>query len=187
MTVRPATSEDAKAILDIYAPYILDSFITFENEVPDLDSFKGRIAHYTGKFPWLVGEVGGRIAGYVYASPHRDRAAYQWCCESSIYMHDDFRGKGLGRILYSKLFSLLTIQGMRNVYAGITLPNDGSIRLHESLQFRWLATYENIGYKLGAWKSVGWWERQLNSFEGVPEPPTWYPQLNKEDIKKALG
>lgn len=175
---------DAQGILDIYAPYIVHSFVTFENEVPAVDSFAQRIVHYAQRFPWLVCAVNDTIAGYVYASPHRDRAAYQWCCESSIYMHETFKGKGVGRILYQALFDLLKLQGMRHVYAGITLPNEGSVALHESLGFVRLATYDHIGYKLGEWKSVGWWALQLNALDPDPQPPTAYPALPDDAVTK---
>lgn len=185
VTVRQAQLSDAQGILDIYAPYIVHSFITFENEVPDTAVFAQRIAHYAQRFPWLVCQVGDTIAGYVYASPHRDRAAYQWCCESSIYMHEKFKGKGVGRILYQALFDLLKLQGIRHVYAGITLPNEGSVALHERLGFTWLANYKHIGYKLGEWKSVGWWELQLNALDANPQPPTLYSAMPEDAVKRT--
>ncbi|HEU4472935.1 MAG TPA: GNAT family N-acetyltransferase [Flavisolibacter sp.] len=176
--LRMATVSDAREILDIYAPYILDSAFTFENELPPLEQFAGRIETCTKKFPWIVCEIDGTIAGYVYASPHRDRDAYQWTCECSVYVHSGFHGKGLARELYSILFSMLKVQGLRSVYAGITLPNEPSVRLHESCGFEWFVTYDNVGYKLGSWHKVGWWRLQLNDFDLQPSPPLKLPDLD---------
>lgn len=187
VTVRPAQLSDAQRMLDIYAPNILHSFVTFENEVPEATVFAQRIAHYEQRFPWLVYDVDGTIAGYVYASPHRDRAAYQWCCESSIYMHESFKGRGAGKVLYQTLFHLLKLQGLRRVYAGITLPNEASVRLHDGLGFQWLATYDHVGYKMGEWKDVGWWQLQLNPLDALPQPPTPFTELPQKIWKDACS
>ncbi|HEX2605878.1 MAG TPA: arsinothricin resistance N-acetyltransferase ArsN1 family B [Flavisolibacter sp.] len=176
--IRPATVNDAEGILAIYAPYILDSYITFENEVPSPDEFRQRIRATIEKRPWLVAVVNGTIAGYVYAAAHRDRVAYQWSVESSVYIHDDFKGKGLARILYNLLFDVLKYQGFRNVYAGITLPNEASVQLHEKCGFTFFASYENVGFKTGAWKEVGWWRLVLNDFDSEPAPPLLFSELD---------
>jgi L-amino acid N-acyltransferase YncA len=176
--VRNATAADAPGILDIYAPYIESSAITFESDIPSVESFAGRISHYQQSRPWIVCEINGRIAGYVYAGPYRERVAYQWCCECSVYIHEDFKGIRLGQHLYSALLPLLAMQGYRNVYAVITLPNDASVRLHERCGFEYFATFEQVGYKLGAWQKVGWWRLPLNNFEGPPAPPLDFPQLD---------
>ena len=133
--IRLATPADAKGILDIYAPYISNTSFTFETAVPSVEEFAERIKNYLINWPWLVCEVDGKIAGYAYGTRYRERVAYQWCTESSIYMHDDFQKTGIGRLLYSTLFEILKRQGFRNVYAVINLPNEKSVAFHERLGF----------------------------------------------------
>jgi phosphinothricin acetyltransferase len=166
--------------MNIYLPYIYDSAITFETEPPSLEQFEGRIEKCLQKFPWLVCIVDDQVAGYVYASPHRDREAYQWTCECSVYVSEKYKGKGIGKTLYIVLFSILKEQGIRNVYAGITLPNEPSVILHERCGFEHFATYEQVGYKLDGWKTVGWWKLQLNSFGEKPAPPQLFSQMDRQ-------
>jgi L-amino acid N-acyltransferase YncA len=180
--VRPATVEDAAGILQIYAPHVLHDACTFETNAPSVQGIEARIKKCLQKFPWLVCLVRDQIAGYVYASTHREREAYQWTCESSVYVHEAYKGKGIGTELYNELFQILKQQGMVNVYAGITLPNKASVKLHENCGFRLFAEYENIGYKLGAWHKVGWWKLQLNAYELKPSPPLFFPELNPSTL-----
>lgn len=175
--LRLARPDDAEGILEIYRPYIEDTSFTFETETPTVESFQQRIASYLEHWPWLVYEVDGRIAGYAYGSKYRERTGYQWCVECSIYIHDDFLRAGIGRKLYSELFRILKLQGYRNVYAVINLPNDRSVKFHESMGFKWFATYEQVGYKLGRWKNVGWWRLAINEFGDEPEPPVDFSKL----------
>ena len=170
-TIRLANSSDAISILDIYAPYILNTSFTFETEVPTNEAFAQRIISYQENWPWLVCEIDEFIAGYAYATRHRERVAYQWCVESSVYIHDNFQQRGVAGALYAALFEILKYQGCRNVYAAINLPNDKSVSLHESFGFTWFADYKNVGYKLGQWKTVGWWLKQLNDYSAEPAPP----------------
>lgn len=151
--IRPATISDAQGVLKIYAPHVQQSFCTFESESPSVKEIKGRVEKIMHEKPWLVCDINGSIEAYVYASAHRERAAYQWSCESSVYTSPDFQGTGIGHQLYKVLLQILKAQGYRNVYAGITLPNQASIRLHEKCGFVHFATYENVGYKLGQWKN----------------------------------
>ncbi|HEX4875408.1 MAG TPA: GNAT family N-acetyltransferase, partial [Chitinophagaceae bacterium] len=140
---------------------------------------------YLDNWPWLVCEADGRIAGYAYASRYRERVAYQWSVECSVYVHDDYHRSGIARALYTALFSILKKQGYRNVYAVINLPNERSVAFHENMGFRWFATYEQVGYKLGQWKNVGWWRLIINEFNQEPGPvipfsqsdPTFLPSL----------
>lgn len=178
--VRLATTNDAKKILDIYSPCILYSSISFETEVPSVEEMKKRIETCLQKFPWIVCVIDGKIAGYVYASKHREREAYQWSCECTVYMHDDFKGKGTGKELYELLFQILKLQGFRNVYAGITLPNEASVSLHEKCGFKYFAIYQNIGYKFGKWHTVGWWKLQINNYDLQPSPPLKLSELSFE-------
>ena len=175
--IRLATPKDAPGMLEIYRPYVETTSITFETETPSIAAFEARIAHYLLKYPWLVYESGGEIAGYAYASQYRERIAYQWSVECSVYISSRFRKLGIATKLYSALFSVLRRQGFRNVYAVINLPNAPSVALHESLGFTWFATYEKVGYKLGKWKNVGWWQLQLNDYTDEPPAPVDFPAI----------
>jgi phosphinothricin acetyltransferase len=166
--LRFASGEDAAAIAAIYAPAVRDSIISFETDVPDESEMRGRIGHTLPVFPWLVCERDGRVAGYAYASRHRERLAYRWSVDVSCYMHPDFRRRGIGAALYRALLEILRRQGFFNAYAGIALPNEASVRLHESVGFRPIGIYANVGYKLGAWRDVGWWGCTLA--QPAPEP-----------------
>jgi L-amino acid N-acyltransferase YncA len=177
-TVRFAIKDDAEQILAIYSPCILATAISFETVVPSEDEMQSRIETCLQKYPWIICEIDGRIAAYVYASKHRDREAYQWSCECSVYVHDDFKGKEIGKALYHLLFNILMAQGFRNVYAGITLPNEASRKLHEKCGFQKFAEYENIGYKFGKWHTVGWWKLQINNYDLNPPPPIKISELN---------
>jgi L-amino acid N-acyltransferase YncA len=184
--VRIAKADDAESVLEIYRPYILTTAFTFETEVPSTEQFGKRIETYLQKYPWLICEIDNKIAGYAYASTHREREAYQWTCESSVYVHDNFKGRGIGKELYAALFRILQIQGIRNVYAGITIPNKPSEHLHAKSGFELFATYENIGYKLGSWHKVGWWKLQLNGFDLKPPPPQKFPELDRQVLSGFL-
>ena len=177
VNARIANVNDAQGILQIYTPHVLHDACTFETRVPSTDEFEARISKCLQKFPWIVCEIDNNIAGYVYASMHREREAYQWTCESSVYVHKNFKGKGIGKALYEALFQILEAQSLVNVYAGITLPNEASVRLHEGCGFRLFAEYENIGYKLGKWHKVGWWKLQINNHDPKPTPPLLFPEL----------
>jgi L-amino acid N-acyltransferase YncA len=178
--IRLAKTDDAEGILAIYAPYISNTSFTFETEVPSKTDFQKRISDYLINWPWLVCEIDGIIAGYAYGAKYRERTAYQWCVESSIYIHDDFQKQNIGKALYTALIEILKQQGYRNVYAVINLPNDKSVRFHESCGFTYFATYENVGYKLGKWKNVGWWQLVINEFGMEPKAPIKFSELNKE-------
>lgn len=170
MNFRVASPSDASAMLDIYAPFVSDTSLTFELELPTVTAFAERIGNYLQRWPWLLAEENDRVAGYAYASQHRERAGYQWSVECSVYMHPDFQGTGVAKKLYQLLFNILKELGYRNVYAVINLPNDRSVAFHERLGFVYQFTFENVGYKLGRWKNVGWWMLQLNEYSEHPDP-----------------
>ena len=178
-SIRLATSLDASDILSIYTPYIANTSFTFETEVPTAKQFAERISAYLINWPWLICEIDGKIAGYAYASRHRERVAYQWSVECSVYVHDDFQKTGIGKALYTALFQILKTQGFRNVYAVINLPNEKSVIFHERMGFTYFATYEKVGYKLGKWKNVGWWRLILNEFGDEPTAPVKFSDLDK--------
>jgi L-amino acid N-acyltransferase YncA len=186
MNIRLAQPGDAVGILSIYGPYIEKTSLTFETEIPGVEEFETRITTYLQNWPWLVCEKDGEITGYAYASRYRERTAYQWSVECSVYIHDDHHRTGIAKALYSALFDILRKQGYRNVYAVINLPNDQSVAFHEHCGFRYFATYEQVGYKLGKWKNVGWWRLVLNEFGDEPEAPIKFPDLNKEFLPKLF-
>ena len=185
--LRLAKSSDAKAILDIYAPYIKNTSLTFETEVPTEKAFAERIEKYLTKWPWLVCEINGMIAGYAYASLYRERSGYQWSIECSVYIHDNHHQSGIGKALYFSLFEILKRQGFNNVYAVINLPNDKSVAFHEKCGFTHFATYEKVGYKLGQWKNVGWWRLIINEFGDEPAPPVLFAELNKDFLPELFN
>jgi L-amino acid N-acyltransferase YncA len=162
-----ATAAHAPGVHGIYAPVVRTSATSFEWEPPSVDEMAARIAGVTADLPWLVLERDGAVAGYAYASHFRARAAYRWSVETSVYVHADQRGRGVGRALYGALLPMLGALGYGSVYAGITLPNPASVALHERLGFAPLGAYARAGYKLGAWHDVGWWQLHLP----VPDPP----------------
>ena len=171
MMIRSATPADARELLDIYRPFVTASSVTFELDVPPEAEFRQRIEKVLAFAPWLVAEIDGRIAGYAYATRHRERIGYQWSVESSVYVHPEFHRRGLGRALYGALFPLLRDQGFVNVYAGIALPNAASVALHESFGFEPVGVYRKIGFKLGRWVDVGWWSVALREPPADPIPP----------------
>jgi phosphinothricin acetyltransferase len=169
--IRLATERDADTVHAIYAPVVLESATSFELEPPTVDEMRGRIAKTLERFPWIVCDRDGRVLGYAYASPHRDRAAYQWSVEVSVYIDGIARRSGVGRALYTSLFALLRVQGFHNAYAGVALPNPASVAMHESVGFRSVGVYRRVGHKMGAWHDVGWWSLAIGDHPGSPSPP----------------
>ncbi|MBN1965348.1 MAG: N-acetyltransferase [Anaerolineae bacterium] len=180
--IRFATADDAAPVLDIYRPVVEGTPTSFETEVPTLAEMQARIATTQ---PWLVCEIGGVVAGYAYAGPFRKRAAYQWSVEVSAYVHADYRRRGVGTALYTALFTLLRAHGIVNAYAGISLPNPASVRLHESVGFTPVGVYRGVGYKFGQWHDVGWWELALVEQPADPQPPV--PVLPPEVVAAAFA
>lgn len=154
-------ARDAAACAAIYSPYVTDSVASFEMVAPDATAFAAQIEQLGRSHAFLVCERDGRVAGYAYAGPHRVRAAYRWAADVSVYVHADFHRSGVGRELYTELFERLRAQGIRVLGAGITLPNPGSVGLHESFGFEPVGVWRAIGWKAGAWRDVGWWRLQL--------------------------
>jgi len=186
--IRMATSADAAPIADIYRPIVATTAISFETEPPSSAEIEGRIAAVTGSAPWLVWDEGGQVAGYAYASRHRERAAYRWCVDVSVYVREGRRRGGLGRALYGSLFALLRLQGFCAAHAGITLPNPASIALHESLGFVPVGVYRKVGFKAGAWLDVGWWQLELRDRRGEPAPVLSMDALRRHPgFEEALG
>jgi phosphinothricin acetyltransferase len=175
--VRMASTDDAREIQAIYAPYVRDTVISFETEPPSVEEMARRIDATLAMLPWLVHLQDGRIAGYAYASRHKERNAYQWSVDVSAYVHRDFHRRGIGGSLYRSLLALVRQQGFFNAYGGITLPNAASVALHESVGFRPLCVYRGVGFKAGRWHDVGWWELRLATLPPNPAPPRSFRAL----------
>ncbi len=159
--IRPVTVLDAATISSIYAHYVKHTPITFEIDVPDETEIKKRITDYTKKYPWIVATVNGKVVAYAYAADFKARAAYRWSVESSIYVDKDFHGKGLGQKLYTELCERLKEMGVLNIIGGITLPNPASEKLHEKMGFQFVARFPEVGFKMGQWYDVGYWQLTL--------------------------
>ena len=159
--IRPATLADAARCAGIYAPYVTDTWVSFERDPPDATEMARRIADYGTSHGWLVAEVEGKVAGYAYGTPHRTRKAYATSADVTIYVDAAFARAGIGRQLYGALFQILRIRKMHAIFAGIALPNDASIGLHEAMGFTPIGIYREVGWKMGGWRDVGWWQRLL--------------------------
>lgn len=169
--IRLASIRDAAAIAAIYGPFCESTPVSFEVAAPSSAEIAARIERISSRFPWLVLDDGGVVAGYAYASAHRERAAYQWSVDVAAYVDASYRRRGVGRALYTALFDLLRLQGFFKAYAGVTLPNPGSVGLHEALGFRPVGVYRGVGYKLGAWHDVAWYALALQpEIENPPAP-----------------
>lgn len=179
--IRLATPADGAALAEIYRPAVDGSVTSFELTPPDADEMARRVVRTVARTPWLVFERDGRVLGYAYAGPHRDRPAYQWSVEVSAYVHRDAHRGGVGAALYTALFDVLASQGYRNAYAGITLPNAASVGLHAALGFTPVGVYRGVGYKLGAWHDVGWYERPLAP--RAVDPPAPVPLSALDDAQ----
>ena len=160
MLLRDAdAAQDAAACAAIYAPSVNEGVASLEEVAPDAAELARRMTEIQAGFPWLVAELDGVIAGYAYASSHRARTAYRWSVDVTVYVSGAHHRHGVGRALYARLFELLSAQGYHEACAGITLPNDASVGLHESLGFRPVGVYRQIAFKFGSWRDVGWWQK----------------------------
>ena len=186
--IRIATEADVPAILEIYAPYVENTTITFEYDIPGREEFTERFRAITAQFPWLVWEEESKILGYAYAAPPYTRAAYRWCAEPSIYLKPQARGRGIGRKLYTALEELLKLQGYQVLYALITQENEDSLHFHEKLGYRRKVLFDNCGFKFGRWLGVYWLEKRLISVEIPKSFPASFPQLeqNSQRISDIL-
>lgn len=169
MKIRTATLDDAAAVAAIYAPIVQHTATSFEVDPPDTAEMRARIEKTLATLPWLVAEDNaGAVCGYAYASKHKERAAYQWSVDTSVYIREDMRGQGVGRALYGRLLPLLAELGYCQAFAGVALPNAGSVGLHESQGFMPIGVYRNVGYKMGKWRDVGWWQKALREQDAPP-------------------
>jgi phosphinothricin acetyltransferase len=169
-TIRSADpGRDAEACAEIYRPHVEEDVTSFEQTAPDAEEVAGRIGRALETHSWLVAEADGEVLGFAYACPHRSRAAYRWAVDVSVYVAAPHRGEGHGRRLYEALFAELRARGFRVACAGITLPNEASVALHEGLGFAPVGVYRGIGWKAGGWRDVGWWQLELSP--GAEDPP----------------
>jgi L-amino acid N-acyltransferase YncA len=166
--IRDATDDDAAACAAIYAPYVAETTISFEDEPPTAEELGRRIAVARQAHAWLVLEEDDEVVGYAYAAPVKDRAAYRWSCEVSVYLARGRSGAGRGRALYEALFARLAERGYRRAIAGMTQPNEASAALHRALGFEPIGVQRRIGWKHGAWRDVAWVQRPLTDDDGPP-------------------
>lgn len=186
--IRLAEPEDAAAIAGIYRPAVVDAAISFEIEPPDTAEMDRRVQTTLKRTPWIVCEHEQTILGYAYAGRHRDRAAYQWSVDVSAYVLRDYRRAGIGSALYTSLFAILVLQGFRNAYAGVTLPNPASLALHTRVGFTPVGVYRRVGYKLGSWHDVQWLERGLAPHTREPPAPTPLADVRgRPELESALA
>ena len=176
VVIRPAIIKDAKELLAVYSPYVLETAITFEYEVPTLEEFAKRIEKISEKYPYLVAEVNEVIVGYAYASTFKDRAAYDWCVETSIYLAKDMRGKGIGKLLYKALEDALKEMHILNANSCITYVeeedehmNNASMHFHEYMGYRFVGRFHQCGYKFGKWYDMIWMEKMLGEHTVNPK------------------
>ncbi|MEU2347555.1 arsinothricin resistance N-acetyltransferase ArsN1 family B [Modestobacter sp. NPDC049651] len=173
--VRPADVPDAAAVAAVYAPYVTGTAASFESEAPDAAELARRMLRGP-RLPWLVAERDGEVVGYAYAGPHGTRPGYRWTVDCSVYLVAGEQGRGTGRALYRRLLPEVRRLGYVTAYAGIALPNPGSVGLHESLGFTAVGVYRQAGFKLGRWLDVGWWQLPLATPPEQPaEPRAWAP------------
>ena len=172
-TIRDATSADAPACAALYAPYVLDTAVSFETEPPAAEEMARRISDAQERHAWLVAEHDGAVAGYAYAGAWRSRAAYNRTAETSIYLAPSATGRGLGSALYTALLQRLAQLDFRTAVAGMTLPNPASERLHAGLGFTPVGVFRRVGWKNGAWQDVSWMQLNLAGWagEGTGEAP----------------
>jgi len=160
LRVRKAVRSDAAACAAIYTPFVTDGWTSFETHAPGTSEMARRIVEYGNSHAWLVAEENADIVGFAYGSPHRSRSAYASSCDVAVYVAPAHARKGVGKALYQELFPILA-KNYHAAFAGIALPNDGSIALHEALGFTPVGIYREVGYKLGGWRDVGWWQLLL--------------------------
>lgn len=183
--MRLARDADAGPMLEIYAPLVRETAISFELEPPPLEEFRERVRRVLERTPWLVCDEGGDLWGYAYAGPFRARAAYQWAVETTVYVAATRRRKGVARALYTALLTGLRLAGYHRAYAGITLPNPASVATHERLGFEPVGVFKAAGFKLGRWHDVGFWQLALQEAALPPAPPRPFREVEATAEWKA--
>ena len=177
MAIRKATKQDICTMLRIYAPYVENTSVSFEYEIPTQAEFEARFREHIETYPWLVFEENGEVIGYAYAGRPFARMAYSWCAEISVYVSDACHGRGIGRALYAEVERILKMQGVEVVYAIITGENEASLRFHRALGYKHTAKYEKCGFKFGKWYDVYWLEKRLGGAGKPEKPPVSWNEL----------
>lgn len=179
IAIRGARPEDAAAIAAIYAPHVLTNVVSFETVAPDARAMRRRMEASEGFYPWLVATNGDEdgVLAYAYATKFREREAYRWVVETSIYVNGAVQGQGVGRLLYAALIDTLQAQGFTQAIGAIALPNDHSIALHEAVGFRRAGFFREVGYKHGRWIDVGYWQAELNDAVASPTEPKPFSEV----------
>lgn len=175
--IRIATADDAAACHAIYLPHVLEGIATFETVAPGVDVMRERLLTRLASYPWLVWEERGEVLAYAYASRFRERAAYDWISETSIYVHPDAHRRGIGRRLYTCLLDAMRLQGMHQAVGVITLPGPASVAAHEAMGFTPAGVWRDAGYKLGRWWDVGVWQKTLSPPATPPSAVTPFARL----------
>ena len=173
LKIRPAHAGDAPALLEIYRPYVLHTAITFEYEVPSISEFEDRIKKISSRYPYLVAEENDKIIGYAYASSFKERAAYDWTAETSIYIDENRKSIGAGTALYESLEARMKLQNVTNLCACIAYPNPKSISFHEKFGYKTVAHFHQCGYKFNLWHDMIWMEKFIG--EHTSEPNNFIP------------
>lgn len=188
VVIRPASPEDAASLLNVYAPYVRETAVTFEYEVPSPEEFRERIERTLERWPYLAAEAGGEVLGYAYTGPFKERAAYGWSAETSIYLRQDQRRQGLGRRLYGALEDLSRAQGVRNLNACIGVPaaegdpclTRDSLDFHARMGYRLVGEFHACGYKFGTWYNMAWMEKLLGDHPADPALVLPFPAVSPE-------
>lgn len=186
ITIRTAVLQDAEALLEIYAPYVKNTAITFEYDVPTVEEFAGRMSNVLRRYPYLVAEVNGEPAGYAYAGPFKERAAYDWAVETTVYVKEDMKKHGIGRALYEALEKTLAAQGILNLNACIAFPEKedeylatDSVKFHKKMGFSEVGRFHKCGCKFGRWYHMVWMEKHIGTHEENPAEVRSFAEVTK--------
>ena len=180
--IRFATAADAERILEIYAPYITDTVISFEYDVPTPAKFSARVEEIRSRYPYLVYERDGAVVGYAYASTYSSRAAYDYTVDLSVYVDAAYCGQNIGECLYAAMFDILTKQGFYSAYACITATNQNSLNFHKRMGFEDAGTHPVAGFKHGQWLDVCWYVKHLRPHTGTPQPLKAISDFSDSDL-----
>lgn len=185
--IRFVKDEDILSIVNIYTPYVINTTITFECSPPSLADFKHKVSNITSFYPFLVCEIDNSVVGYAYANRIREREAYDWDVELSIYLNPKFVKLGIGKLLYEALIDILKLQNIYNAYGVITLPNEASIKLHKKLGFKEIGIFHNTGFKFNKWWDVVWVEKTIQELQTPPSKIKPFSSIDSDKLNKVLS
>jgi len=186
VSVRFVQKNDAKGLIEIYAPYVTETPISCECEVPSLQEFEDRIQRISKTFPYIVCQVDGELVGYAYASLHKDRAAYRWDSDATVYVSNKYHRNKIGTALYNCMLELNKLQGFYNIYAVVTTSNEASVKFHKAFGFIPMGTYTNTAYKLGKWHDISVMEKKLNEYDREPKETLSINDIDGKVIEKLF-